>query len=293
MSTRLTPERILKSTLGLTLLAGLAGCQPAVPEATSTPVPASPTAEAATPTLEPTGPATAAASTTPAPSATPEPGATGGPDEPKRIEFPPGGDSAVVEGMVQFPERDNYVLRALEGQTMEIEVTSADGSVNFSLAGLTDGQPYKRLENSDTHWLGVVSLTQDFAIQVATTSETPVAYSLDIFIAPLPPPLAPTPIVFDPGATSDTVSGALAAGGDVVAYSFQAAAGQALTVEISSDTPGAFTVLLKDAAGELLRWAVEPDLIEYALPADGEYSLLVSSFGAAPAINYTLEITIE
>ena len=45
--------------------------------------------------------------------------------------------------------------------------SAADNAANFSRVGLEDGQPYKRLENEDRFWAGILPLTGDYRISVA------------------------------------------------------------------------------------------------------------------------------
>ena len=129
----------------------------------------------------------------------------------ERIQFAAGATSATRQGTVQFPVRKEYVLRALAGQMLYAQVNSTDGSVNFSLQGLSDGIPFKRLENESRSWSGTLPMTQDYLVQVATTSSTPVAYTFYVQIDALPTPTTTERIRFAPGAISATRMGTLAA----------------------------------------------------------------------------------
>jgi hypothetical protein len=100
---------------------------------------------------------------------------------PVRITFPPGAVSTSAQGSVTFPDRNEYILRALAGQEMTVEIISADGLANFAVQGVSDGQPLKRLENEDRRWVGTLPATQDYLITVATPSDTSV-YTLVITI---------------------------------------------------------------------------------------------------------------
>ncbi len=103
--------------------------------------------------------------------ATPTPQPTGAPAaKPQRITFATGAISGSVEGTVTAPDRKQYVLRALKGQQMTVEIISKDKKANFALQGLTDGQPLKRLENEDRKWTGTLPGTQDYLITVASPS---------------------------------------------------------------------------------------------------------------------------
>ncbi|MBI3241753.1 MAG: LysM peptidoglycan-binding domain-containing protein [Chloroflexi bacterium] len=102
-------------------------------------------------------------------NATPAPTATATP-APQRISFVKGAISGSVEGTVTAPARNQYVLRALKGQQMTVEIISKDKKANFAVQGVTDGQPLKRLENEDRKWTGTLPATQDYLITVASPS---------------------------------------------------------------------------------------------------------------------------
>ncbi len=104
----------------------------------------------------------------------------------QRIQFAAGTTAATVQGNVQSPTRVEYLLAAQAKQTMHVNLTSPNGKVNFALQGVQDGQPLKRLENSDTTWSGALPATQDYLLQVATTLTTTTSFSLTVKIEPLP-----------------------------------------------------------------------------------------------------------
>jgi len=86
---------------------------------------------------------------------------------PTRIQFAQGAVSAVVTGNVTFPNRPQYILYAFKGQRITVVVSSNSNTVGFSLVGVTDGQPYKRLENESRTFETILPLTQDYLISVA------------------------------------------------------------------------------------------------------------------------------
>jgi len=105
----------------------------------------------------------------PASTKAPTPQPTGTPAaKPQRLTFAKGAISGSAEGAVTFPDRKQYVLRALKGQQMTVEIISKDKKANFSVQGVTDGQPLKRLENEDRKWTGALPASQDYLITVAT-----------------------------------------------------------------------------------------------------------------------------
>ena len=114
----------------------------------------------------------ASTKTTPAPQPT---------AAPQRISFAQGAISGSVEGTVTSPDRRQYVLRALKGQKMTVEIISKDKKANFAVQGVADGQPLKRLENEDRKWTGALPSTQDYLITVASPSGS-TAYTVVVTI---------------------------------------------------------------------------------------------------------------
>ena len=86
---------------------------------------------------------------------------------PVRVQFPPGATSVTLRDSVQFPDYDQYVLRALAGQRMTVEIVSANPEANFGVQGLDDGQPLKRLHIAGPVWSDVLPATQDYLVTVA------------------------------------------------------------------------------------------------------------------------------
>jgi hypothetical protein len=103
-----------------------------------------------------------------------------------RIQFPPGATSVTLEGMLEPPERDFYVFRALAGQRAIIEIVSESSRGNFGLSGVSDGQPYKRIENEDRVWSAVLPQMQDYVLTVAAPTDAPTTgYRIVLTIEPL------------------------------------------------------------------------------------------------------------
>ena len=98
-----------------------------------------------------------------------------------RIRFAAGAISSSVQGTLTSPARTQYVLRALQGQQMTVEIISKDNKANFAVQGVTDGQPLKRLENESRKWTGQLPSNQDYLLTVATPSGSTV-YTLVITI---------------------------------------------------------------------------------------------------------------
>ncbi len=124
------------------------------------------------PTLMPLPTLTLAPTASPFPTLSPTP---------IRIQFPAGGISATVSNTVTFPNRVEYILRAMQGQQMTVSINSAGDAANFSVLGVADGQPLKRLENEDRVWTGILPATQDYLISVATPGGS-AAFTLTVTI---------------------------------------------------------------------------------------------------------------
>ncbi|MGD2205143.1 MAG: hypothetical protein PVH17_00065 [Anaerolineae bacterium] len=208
-----------------------------------------------------------------------------------RIEFAPGATSATVTGHVGAHQADLYVLRALEGQIMEVEVDSPAEDVLLEIWG-EDGVPLKRHVDGESSWTGELYASQDYFIHVISFGSA-ADYTLTVTIPPLGEGPEPRPqpqrIQFAPGATSATVTG------DVDAYEhdvyvLRALSGQTMTVELIS--PASDVVLeIWGADGQpLLRHVTGQTTWTGLLHATQDYFIKVVSFGSA--VDYTLTVTI-
>jgi LysM repeat protein len=222
------------------------------------------------------------------------PTGTGTPTEPsgaQRIRFAPGAVSATVSGSVQSVERDSYVLRALAGQQMRIELISSDGSAGFSLQGLTDGQPYKRIEVAGSVFEMTLPMTQDYLIRVGLPAESgSVSYELYVEVLPAQT-TAPQRIQFAPGTTSATVAGSVIRG-ERMRYILGARAGQTMLVNISAvENNAVFTITRPD--GSALSGAAEgQDARSWTgtLPLNGDYVISVGPTRGNATFNLAITI---
>lgn len=68
---------------------------------------------------------------------------------------------------------------------MRVAVVSANPDANFSIVGVSDGQPYKRVEVGEPWFYLVLPSSQDYQINVRVASGSGTAsYVLAIAIAP-------------------------------------------------------------------------------------------------------------
>ncbi len=103
--------------------------------------------------------------------------------QPIRIQFEPGETTANLSGHLAAGESTEYLAQAAAGQHAHIEIVSLNNVANFSLVGLTDGQPYKRLENENRFWDGILRESQDYRIRVKSLEEAD--FTLILTIDPL------------------------------------------------------------------------------------------------------------
>jgi len=102
---------------------------------------------------------------------------------PIRIQFEPGETTANLTHHLAAGESVEYLAQAAAGQHAHIEIVSQNNVANFSLVGMADGQPYKRLVNEDRFWDGILRESQDYRLQVKSMEETD--YTLILTIDPL------------------------------------------------------------------------------------------------------------
>lgn len=115
------------------------------------------------------------------PGAIPAPSSDAG--EPIRIEFAAGGSSATVNGRLASRGIIRYVVRALAGQTMQIDVNSPDGGVVLAIQG-ADGTILQSRSQGEMSWSGQLPKTQDYVVSVSSAGPA-ASYRLAVFIPPL------------------------------------------------------------------------------------------------------------
>jgi hypothetical protein len=100
---------------------------------------------------------------------------------PTRIQFAPGSTWATVGGDLLSNSSRLYVLRALGGQTMYVDVASPGSSVGLSVWG-ADGEFLKWHGDGVPEWNGLLPATQDYYLEVVSTE--PSDYSMTVEIPP-------------------------------------------------------------------------------------------------------------
>ncbi len=100
---------------------------------------------------------------------------------PSRIQFAPGAVSATVSGDLTAYESDDYVVRALAGQTMAVTISSPNNNVLLTIVG-ADGSPLTNgLMSGASEWRGQLPTAQDYIIR-ALGADQPTDYTLVVLI---------------------------------------------------------------------------------------------------------------
>lgn len=270
---------------------------PATPTNTSTPLvitapattPAATTPAATTPAT--VAPPTAVPPTSVPPTATPVTGPP--PGGSARINFAPGATSAIVSStLAAGGDGDTWLLRVAAGQVITARViANPPGHINITLLDSAGG-----VLQSSPDTLGVssaVPVAGDYQINLATASGAPsVPYTMQVLIPPASGPVSPTRIQFQPGQASAQLVDALAAGGDLNTYVLSVGAGQNIQVGVFASPPAATNITIRDTAGRFITSGTDMSGASATTTAAGDYFIDVSNFNAAPAINYTLTVTV-
>lgn len=270
---------------------------PATVTPTPSPTALPPTALPATATsVPPTAAPTVApptATTAPIPATLPPPSYGPPPGGSARIVFGPGATSAVLQSaLVAGGDTDTWVLRVLAGQVVTVQtIASPPGSIIVRLGDMTGGV---LATNPDTTGISAaVPADGDYQINFSTASGAPqVAYTAQVLIPAAGGPVTPTRIQFAPGASSAQLNDALAAGGDLNQYVLRVGAGQGIQVGVFASPPAATNIYIRDSAGQLISSGTDMSGAFATATTAGDYYIDVSNFNAAPAVNYTLTVTV-
>jgi len=222
----------------------------------------------------------------------------------QRIRFGVGETSATRLGTVSAGERIQYVLRVVAGQTLIVDVASDGDWANFALTGVTDGQPYKRLENEDRAFNMVVPTTQDYLISVATAAAAGVETDYVLYVeVPAQSAATPTPNPdwppIDPvdnpvrlrvpiGGTSTSVTEIVSVYG-ADGYLLEAQAGQRMVVTVTSpDDIARFSISGYDD-GVVLKPLDDQTTWSGILPSTQDYLVQVEN-PRGVRVQYTLDV---
>jgi putative hemolysin len=123
--------------------------------------------------------------------------------EPARIQFAPGAISAQMRGVLAPNGVDRYVLSAMAGQemTLDLSTTPAGGPalVNAILVIWgADGTVLISDHADASRWVGPLPATQDYYVDVRSVAQAPVDYTLEVIIPPATSGSGQVPATFQP-----------------------------------------------------------------------------------------------
>ena len=89
----------------------------------------------------------------------------------KRIKFPRGSSSTVINNAVLRDEIDQYILNARAGQRMKVDISSVENNASFQVTRPDKTQllPGASFDDDAKHWNGELPETGDYVIEVAPT----------------------------------------------------------------------------------------------------------------------------
>ncbi len=194
--------------------------------------------------------------------------------QPMRIVFPAGGISSLQQGTLGGSQSYSYVVRALAGQTMSVNLTAMQGQALIIIWG-ADGSVLISDHAEATTWSGVLPSTQDYYIDVRSAPNTFTTYQLEVTIPPLasqPPEPQAKAIIFQPGSDSALVEDSVGAR-QMARYTVRAQGGQTLSVNLTAVQGQAIliiwgadgTVLISDHAGATSWSGVLPSTQDYII----------------------------
>ena len=158
--------------------------------------------------------------------------------QPLRIEFAPGTTGISLLGSVMQGTTQRYIVRALAGQQMTVQLTGDVAGLALAVIG-QDGSVFQSQMGGLTIWQGNLPGTQDYYLDIVGNASR--NFTLNLTIAALPTPtatidLSPERIQFLPGTTSATRPGTLGPGQSRTLV-LNAAVGQLMEFVLTSAAP--------------------------------------------------------
>lgn len=196
---------------------------------------------------------------------------------PQRLSFAPNATQIGLDSSYPATGEQYYVLRASEGQLMDLQLMTPASSAMLAIYGV-DGAVLKLAAVGGPFFRGTLPATQDYIVRVAGPPAAP--YSLSVLI--------PQRIAFATGATSAVVEGDLAPQ-ESRAYVVHIAAGQTLDVR-AVVPPESVRLVIYGVDGDVLRsgMAGTPDY-RGQVRSTQDYVISVS---AAQQVHYVMTVII-
>lgn len=220
------------------------------------------------------------------------PAGSDGEPQATRITFPVGGTSATVKDSVPPAGAKRYVLKAMAGQTMTVDLMYPGGPALLVIWG-ADGTVLISDHAEAQQWSGTLPRTQDYYIDVRAAADGPtVAYTLVVTIPPAGSDGEPqaTRIMFPVGGTSATVEGSVSPGA-VKRYVLGAMAGQTMTVRLTPSDAQAYLVIWGADGSVLLSGTWQAKEWSGVLTISEDYYIDVQASGSV-AVAFSLKVEI-
>jgi heat shock protein HslJ len=205
----------------------------------------------------------------------------------ERIEFTSGSTSTTVTGPLSASGSDQYVLHALSGQTMNIDMTFAEGSAILVVWG-ADGDVLLSDHAESSTFQAVLHTTQDYYILVKGRPDGNTTYTMTVTISAIP--IGAERIEFTSGSTSATVTGQLNAF-DSDQYLLHALAGQTMRLNLTFTEGQAILVVWGEDGNVLLSDHAESSNFESVLPTTQDYHIMVKGRPDGNT-SYTMTVSI-
>ncbi len=208
----------------------------------------------------------------------------------RRIQFPLGATTVSVRGQLAVNGIDRWVLRALGGQTLSAQLALSSGLAVLIVWG-ADGTVLLSDHAGATNFSGVLPSTQDYYIDVRGNPGSVTNYTLTITVPPLSGSSSGVRrIQFQPGATTVSVQGQVAASGSDT-WVLRALAGQTLTAQLTFSSGLAILIVWGADGSVLISDHAETTTFSGVLPSTQDYFIEVCG-NPNSTTNYTLTITV-
>ncbi len=211
------------------------------------------------------------------------PAALAADSSPTRISFARGATNGLVSSTIAANETKQYVVRALKGQVVFINVSSSTNGVGVQVVGSGKGEPTVLSRSADgANWTGTLPANQDYVIKV-TANNNAATFSMNVTI--------PRRISFARGAVSASVDGSIASR-RTNTYILRAAKNQTMTVSATSKDAVALTIYgLTDGQPLVRANGASVSAWSGTLPADQDY--VINVVPGVDATTFTLAVTIK
>ncbi len=202
-----------------------------------------------------------------------------------RISFLAGATTAIVTGPIQAGGTQNYVLEAMQGQPMIVNVSSLHNDVTLAIK-TQGGTTLLSIASAQSTWQGSLPQTEDYYLTLRGGASTE-DFTLNIVI--------PSRITFLPGTDSTKVTGKTVGGYDTSYVAF-ASKGQKMTLDLGNLSSNAALSVwgFSDGQPYLNGNMTQQTHFTFTLPATQDYVIqVVPQGGHVNVVSYVLNLRIQ